>query len=91
MNDLLRNPQRTFCAVLLASILIPVGIFGQATRPSLSGQVLDPSGAAVPALTVSVTGPGGTALLAQTDDQGRYAFRNTLLRRWWLLERGLNR
>jgi hypothetical protein len=76
VNDLLRNPQRTFCAVLLASILIPVGIFGQATRPSLSGQVLDPSGAAVPALTVSVTGPGGTALLAQTDDQGRYAFRN---------------
>jgi hypothetical protein len=38
--------------------------------------VLDPSGAAIPALTVTVAGPAGTKLTAQTDDQGKYAFRN---------------
>jgi hypothetical protein len=45
-------------------------------RASLSGQVTDPSGLAIPAVTVEITGPGGTKLVAQTDDQGRYAFRN---------------
>ena len=44
--------------------------------PSLRGQVLDPSGAAVPGLTVTVVGPTGMKLAVQTDDQGKYAFRN---------------
>ena len=62
--------------MLLLSFLAPVLIFAQSKAPSLSGQVLDPSGGAVPALTVTAVGPGGTALVAQTDAQGHYAFRN---------------
>jgi hypothetical protein len=42
----------------------------------LRGQVTDPSGAAVPAVTVTVIAPGGAALVAQTDEEGRYVFRN---------------
>jgi hypothetical protein len=38
--------------------------------------VLDPSGAAVPGITVTVTGSTGIKFNAQTDEQGRYAFRN---------------
>jgi hypothetical protein len=76
VNDLLRNLRRTLYALSLLSFLSPAFIFGQSSSPTLSGQVLDPSGAAVPAITVSVTGPGGTTLVAQTDGQGRYAFHN---------------
>jgi hypothetical protein len=42
----------------------------------ISGQVTDPSGASVPAATVTVTGPGGATLETQTNEQGSYAFRN---------------
>ena len=38
--------------------------------------MLDPSGAAVPGLTVTVVGPAGAKVVAQTDEQGKYAFRN---------------
>jgi len=51
-------------------------ILAQTSAPSLRGQVLDPSGAAVPAITIEVTGPTGIKLVAQTDDQGKYAFRS---------------
>ena len=62
---------------LLSSLLIfPPLILAQTSAPSLRGQVLDPSGAAVPALTVTVVGPTGMKLAVQTDDQGKYAFRN---------------
>jgi hypothetical protein len=74
VNHLLKNLRRTLYALSL--FLVPAFIFGQSNSPALSGQVLDPSGAAVPAITVSVTGPGGTALVVQTDGQGRYAFHN---------------
>jgi len=50
----------------------------QTPAPSLRGQVLDPSGAAVPALTVTLIGPTRTKVVAQTDAQGAYAFRNLL-------------
>ena len=76
MNDALRNLKRKFCTLWILSLLFPALTFGQGSSPVLSGQVLDPSGAAVPAITVSVTGPSGTTLVVQTDDQGRYAFRN---------------
>ena len=76
MNDLLRNLRWTLYALALWSFLLPALMLGQSSSPTLSGQVLDPSGAAVPAITVSVTGPGGTALVVQTDGQGRYAFHN---------------
>jgi hypothetical protein len=76
VNDLLRNLRQTLYALSLLSFLSHAFIFGQSSSPTLSGQVLDPSGAAVPAITVSVTGPGGTTLVVQTDGQGRYAFPN---------------
>lgn len=52
------------------------GFGPQAAGGSLRGQVTDPSGAAVPAVTVTVIASGGAALVAQTDDQGRYVFHN---------------
>ena len=78
MNSKLRYLLHAACTVLLVVILIPAIVLGQSSSPSLSGQVLDPSGGAVPALTVSVTGAGGTPRVVQTDGEGRYAFRNLL-------------
>jgi len=61
---------------LIAILFLPALVFAQTSGPSLRGQVVDPSGAAIPALTVTVVGPTGTKLVVQTDDQGKYAFRN---------------
>jgi hypothetical protein len=63
-------------SLLLSLLLLPTWVIAQTSAPSLRGQVLDPSGAAIPALTVTVVGPTGTKLVAQTDEQGKYAFRN---------------
>ena len=76
VNAKFRYFSRTACTLLFLTLLLPAFILGQSSGPSLSGQVLDPSGAAVPALTVSLVGSGGKALVAQTDAQGHYAFRN---------------
>ena len=57
-------------------LLLPVLVVAQTSPPSLRGQVLDPSGAAVPGITVTVVGPTGMKLVVQTDEQGKYAFRN---------------
>ena len=67
---------RVFTGILLTLLFLPVLFFAQAPGPSLRGQVLDPSGGAVPGLTVTITAPAGTKLIAQTDEQGKYAFRN---------------
>ena len=40
---------------------------------SLKGSVLDPSGAAVPGATVTLTGPNNTVKVAQTDNNGQYS------------------
>ncbi|MGA3186561.1 MAG: TonB-dependent receptor [Bryobacteraceae bacterium] len=40
---------------------------------SLKGQVLDPSGAAVPGATVTLTGPNGVVKVAQSDNNGAYS------------------
>jgi len=66
---------RAGCVILLSSLL-SAALFAQSGDVSLHGQVTDPSGASVPAITVSVIRAGGTALVAQTDEQGRYAFRS---------------
>jgi len=73
---LLRNAFRILSRTLLALSILPRLVLAQTAGPSLHGQVLDPSGAAIPALTVTVVGPHGTKLVAQTDEQGKYAFRN---------------
>jgi Carboxypeptidase regulatory-like domain len=62
--------------VLLASIFFSAAVFGQTGNISLSGQVTDPSGAAIPAATVTLTVPGHETKVVQTDEQGRYVFRN---------------
>lgn len=71
---------RSFCRMLngslVAILILPGLLFAQTSGPSLRGQVLDPSGAAIPALTVTVVGHTGTKLAVQTDNQGKYAFRN---------------
>ena len=66
--------QRHYGFLLLLSFL-PALVFAQSSNPSLRGQVLDPSGAAVPGLAVTVAGPNKVVLVAQTDEQGNYAFR----------------
>ena len=73
---MLRHFFRIFSGLVLASLFLTSLSLAQVSGPSLRGQVLDPSGAAIPALTVTVAGPAGTKLTAQTDDQGKYAFRN---------------
>jgi len=40
---------------------------------SLKGSVLDPSGAAVPGATVTLTGPNGVVKVAQSDNNGAYS------------------
>jgi len=61
---------------LLLAICFTVAAFAQTGNPSLSGQVTDPSGAAIPAATVTLTGPDHATKVAQTDEQGRYTFHN---------------
>lgn len=73
--ELSRN-LRLILGAMLASFLLSGSLFAQAGSGTLQGQVTDPSGAAVPAITVAVAGPGGAALVTQTDEQGRYAFHN---------------
>jgi len=71
-----RNAFRIVNGSLLALLLLPVLALSQTPSPGIRGQVLDPSGAAVPAINIELTGPNGVKLEAQTDDQGKYAFHN---------------
>src|SRR5579871_6868175 len=61
---------RLFC-ILMALALIAGALMAQAPG-SLRGVVTDPSGAAVPKATVTVTGPGGAVKVAETNDNGEY-------------------
>lgn len=60
---------------VLVSMCLSATLFAQTGRVSLSGQVTDPSGAAIPAATVTLSGPDHSTKTAQTDQQGRYEFR----------------
>ena len=75
MIALLENFKRPLWA-LLASICFSVAVFAQTGNSNLSGQVTDPSGAAIPAATVTLTGPDHSTQTAQTNEQGRYTFHN---------------
>jgi Carboxypeptidase regulatory-like domain len=59
---------------LLVSVLFSAALLAQAGEGSLRGQVTDQSGAIIPAIHVTLAGPGGASETAQTDEQGRYAF-----------------
>jgi len=73
---LLRNARRILIGFLLLFLFLPGLVFAQTSSPSLRGQVLDTSGAAIPALTVTVVGTSGAKVVVQTDAQGNYAFRS---------------
>ncbi|HET7215080.1 MAG TPA: carboxypeptidase regulatory-like domain-containing protein, partial [Terriglobia bacterium] len=60
----------------LAIFCFSAAVFAQAGNGALSGQVTDPSGAAIPGATVTLTGPDHAAKTAQTDEQGRYSFKD---------------
>ncbi|HZP02080.1 MAG TPA: carboxypeptidase regulatory-like domain-containing protein [Terriglobia bacterium] len=76
MKWVIRSFPLALCGLMLSTMISPTLVRGQSSSPLLSGQVLDPSGAAVPAVSVSLRGPSGTTLVVQTDAQGKYAFRN---------------
>jgi len=75
MIDLLRHLGRALCTIVASSFLSAL-LFAQSSDASLRGQVLDQSGGAVPAITVTVIGPGGATQQVQTNEEGRYVFRN---------------
>jgi len=75
MIDLLKYLERIFLVMLGAACFSAV-LFAQSAGISLRGQVTDPSGAAIPAATVTVIGPGGATQAAQTDEQGNYVFHH---------------
>jgi hypothetical protein len=58
-----------FCAAVT-----PTHLFGQVATASISGRVLDASGAAVPGATITIKNTATSATqTASTDEQGRYA------------------
>jgi Carboxypeptidase regulatory-like domain len=61
---------------MLTSWLLSTMLLAQSGDVSLRGQVTDQSGAAVPAITVTVIGPAGSPEEAQTNEQGQYVFRD---------------
>jgi len=66
---------RMMALVLAFVALFGVSAFGQETTGSISGTVVDPSGAAIPNAKVEVTGPSlPRALEASTDSSGSYSF-----------------
>ena len=75
MIELLEKLKRPLWA-LLASTCLSAAVFAQTGNGTVSGQVTDPSGAAIPAATVTLTGPNHATQVLQTNEQGRYAFHN---------------
>src|SRR6266404_9140836 len=53
-------------------VLVAVGCAAQENSRSLSGTVIDPSGATIPNTTVSLYGP--TSIEVKTDNQGKFVF-----------------
>ena len=75
MSALIRCVERTLVAMLASSFLCGA-LLAQSGEVSLRGQVTDPSGAVVPAVTVTVIGADGATHEAQTNEEGRYIFRD---------------
>src|SRR5258706_12042648 len=61
-------------AVLFAIFVLAISAALMAQAPgSLKGSVLDPSGAAVPGATVTLSGPNGVVKVATSDNNGAYS------------------
>ncbi len=61
---------------VLTSLFFSGMLFAQVDDVSLRGQITDPSGAVVPAVTVILLGPDGATKVAQANEEGRYAFHS---------------
>src|SRR5580693_6861905 len=61
-----------FCVALFLLMASGTGLFAQATGPTLKGQILDPSGAAIPDGTITATSDTGKVSVAQTDHTGNF-------------------
>jgi len=72
----LAGRRRIALGAVLASLLVSSVLFAQSSEISLRGQVKDPSGAVVPAVTVTAVAADGTKYEAQTNENGQYEFRN---------------
>src|SRR5579883_986184 len=59
-------------AVVCFALLVPAALWAQSTG-SLRGQVTDPSGAAIPNASVTLTGPNNAVKVGQTDNTGNYS------------------
>lgn len=57
---------------MIAALLLFAALAAPPGPARLTGVVTDPSGALIPAATITVTGPQGFVKVAQTDAQGRY-------------------
>ena len=75
MVDSLRYLRRALRAILASSFLSGM-LFAQSGDISLRGQVTDSSGAVVSAIAVTLGGSDGVVRKVQTNEEGRYAFRN---------------
>jgi Carboxypeptidase regulatory-like domain len=60
------------CALLVCLTLLTSVFLSAQNTASLHGQVVDPSGAAIPNASVTVTGPNNTVKVGQTDNGGNY-------------------
>ena len=68
MNFIGKNCIPVFCLALA----IPAALLAQNTG-TLKGQVTDPSGAAIPNASVTLTGPNNEVKVGQTDNSGNYS------------------
>ena len=70
-------PRRAYWLFIAALVLCTVTAWGQSQNASLSGQVTDKTGAAVPSATVKLRSiDRDIPQTASTDNEGRYSFPN---------------
>ncbi len=68
------RPLTVRCLILFVLCAFPLAAFGQTATATLSGTVLDPNGAVVPAANITVTEIGtGVQRTATTNDQGYFS------------------
>src|SRR5579859_7036576 len=75
MTNLVRTMGRAL-GVMLASSFLSAALLAQTSGGILTGQVKDQAGLPMAAVTVTLTGAGGAGLVAQTNEEGKYVFRN---------------
>ncbi len=71
-----RRIQEILLSALVLVLFFSTPLRAQSSEPALRGQVTDPSSAAIPAVTVTLTGPNGATQQGQTNEEGRYVFRH---------------